>query len=75
MSLWLLLTGRLGHAPYNASGWCGVVAVKRVGIVFVVDYFAVIFGFDLWVYLAFVLCVTAYTALFLQLNVRVSLIS
>ena len=50
ISLWLVLTGRLGYAPYNSSGWCTLI-VKNPSTG-KVDHYAVVFGNDLWIYLA-----------------------
>lgn len=71
LALWLLFTGRLGHSPYNSSGWCSIIIVwpgnKRI------DYMAATFGYDLWIYLTFFICLTIYPVLVLQMNVEVSL--
>ncbi len=69
LSLWLLFTGRLGNAPYNSSGWCGLILVKPSDNS--IDVFAAVIGYDLWIYLTFFLCGTVYTSLFLRINVEV----
>ncbi len=53
MTLWLLLTNRLGFAPYDSGGWCGnIYNQPETGYR---DKFAVIFSYDLWIYLTIVL--------------------
>ena len=53
MALWLLLTKRLGYAPYNSSGWCSVIMTDPV----TKQHHILIatFGYDMWIYLAIVL--------------------
>ena len=67
--VWLWMTHRLGHAPYNSSGWCCLILVKKDHSV---DLIATIIGYDLWIYLAIAICVTLYLAilLFLKFQVR-----
>ena len=58
MALWLMLTKRLGYAPYNSSGWCALImtdpATKQHHLL------TAIFGYDMWIYLAIVLVPTLY---------------
>lgn len=68
LSFWLLFTGRLGHAPYNSSGWCGIALINPKDES--IDMMGAIFGYDLWIYLAFFMCFTVYSALFLRINVE-----
>lgn len=68
LTVWLLLTDRLGHAPYDSSGWCSLRIIWQNKWV---DLIAATFGYDLWIYLAFVICSTVYLALFLRMNVEV----
>ena len=114
LSLWLLLTNRLGYAPFNSSGWCTIIVnnvtvtdnssgsvyynasgiVENISaqyghttllqnrvpedsitdtlVISTTDYCVAIFGYDLWIYLAIITCVTLYLALFLQLRFGVS---
>ena len=58
IALWLVLTGRLGYSPYNSAGWCSMIAVKPKTQS--KDYFAVVMGYDLWIYLAMVLVPVMY---------------
>lgn len=69
LSTWLIFTNRLGHSPYNAAAWCGIIFTKSSGNV---DYIATTIGYDLWIYLAIFLSVTIYSALFLHLHIEVS---
>ena len=53
MSLWLVLTHRLGYAPYNSSGWCSLILKDpSTGDV---DLYVTVLGYDLWIYLAMIL--------------------
>ena len=53
VSLWLVLTHRLGYAPYNSSGWCSLILKDpSTGDV---DLYVTVLGYDLWIYLAMVL--------------------
>ena len=64
--LWLLLTNRLGYAPYNSSGWCSlIVQDPSTGDV---DIFAVVLGNDLWIYLAIFLIPVLYFASHLYIH-------
>ena len=53
VSLWFLLTGKLGYSPYASLGWCSVI-----------DYdtdtgkwypFVTIFSNDIWIYLTVII--------------------
>ena len=58
VTMWLVLTKRLGYSPFDSSGWCSLI----VTIAFTSDgqsyrqinLVTTIIGYDLWVYLAFV---------------------
>lgn len=62
ISLWALLTERLGYSPYNSAGWCSVILVnpksprER-------DIFMGVMGYDMWIYLALVLVSVLYLAM------------
>ena len=51
VSLWLLCTERLGYSPQNGA-WCSIV-LQPPGVN-TREAFAAFFGYDLWIYLAFV---------------------
>ena len=54
LSVWLVMTDKLGYSPYESSGWCSIIMkdpadpTKR-------DVFVSIFGYNLWIVLTFVL--------------------
>ena len=62
VSLWLVLTQRLGYSPVNSSGWCTLI--NRNIVTEKPDFFVTIFGNDLWVYLTIV------TIPFLYMSIR-----
>ena len=52
LSLWLLLTKKLGYSPVDSSGWCSLNTRDIDGTR--KDIFVATFGYDLWIYLAVV---------------------
>ena len=58
VTMWLVLTHRLGYSPYNSSGWCALVVVNPA--THSRDYYAVVIGYDLWIYLAMILVPVMY---------------
>ena len=62
LSLWALLTERLGYSPYNSAGWCSVILVRPESPQ-QRDIFLGVMGYDLWIYLAFVLVSVLYLAI------------
>lgn len=52
VSLWLVLSGKLGYSPLDSAGWCSLIS--KDSVTGRVDIFTTIFGNDLWVYLAMV---------------------
>ncbi len=49
MTLWSLLTDRLGFSPYDSGGWCSNIFTQpETGYR---DRFASAFSYDLWIYL------------------------
>ena len=52
ITVWLNLTHRVGYSPFESTGWCGSVFVlpnkER-------EIFASIFGYNLWIFLTFLL--------------------
>lgn len=61
VTLWMLLTKRLGFSPYNAASWCSMIIYdpKTNHI----DKYLAIFGYDLWIYLTMFLIVIIYFGL------------
>lgn len=55
ITVWLLIVGRLGYAPYDSSGWCSVIAKDPESKE--TSMFIAIFAYDFWVYLAIVLII------------------
>ncbi len=58
LSLWLILTERLGPTPFGSGGWCSIVNVHPLDGQ--KDYFLVSFGYDMWIYLTFILVPVLY---------------
>ena len=52
VTIWLLLTGRLGFSPYESEGWCSIIlenpsTQER-------DLFASVFGYNIWIIITFI---------------------
>ena len=62
LSLWALLTDRLGYSPYNSAGWCSVILVNPASPQNR-DMFMGIIGYDMWIYLALILVSVLYFAM------------
>ena len=73
LSVWFLEEGKLGYAPFDSSGWCTLRTIDPYTRSR--DYLAAVIGYDLWVYLAAVLTVVLYAAVFLRLKFVVSPVS
>ena len=71
LSLWALLTGRLGYSPYNSAGWCTVILVDPIHPQ-ERDLFMGVIGYDMWIYLAMVLVSVLYLAMKTFLGEEVS---
>jgi G protein-coupled receptor 157 len=58
VTMWLVLTNKLGYSPFDSSGWCSLiltVAFNSEGQSYRhINLVATIIGYDLWVYLAFI---------------------
>lgn len=52
VSLWLVLTEKLGYSPLDSSGWCTLLS-RDLGTG-KIDIFSTVFGNDLWVCLAII---------------------
>ena len=70
LSLWFILTGKLGYAPYGGSGWCSVIVYdvttnKRLS-------FNAVFANDIWIYLTIVLVPLIFISLKFFLRYEVS---
>lgn len=73
LTLWLLLTDRLGFSVYNEAAWCGLIIDNHTNATGLPDYMAITFGYDLWIYLTIILTFTIYVALFLYLHNKVTM--
>jgi G protein-coupled receptor 157 len=62
LTLWAMLTHKLGYSPYNSAGWCSVILVNPI-YPHQRDIFMGIIGYDLWIYLALVLVSVLYFAI------------
>lgn len=70
ISLWLAMTERLGYSPYNSSGWCAIILVDPATQK--TDIYTAIMGYDLWIYLTFILVPIVYLSLKGYLQEQVS---
>lgn len=68
--VWLVLTNRFGYSPNN-TGWCSILQLNSQTLA--PDIFAVVVGYDLWVYLAITLVPIIYLAVQLFLREKVLL--
>ena len=70
ISLWLVLTGKLGYSPYDSAGWCSLITKNPLdgGKV---DVFVSIFGNDLWMYVAILLIPILYLSVRLFVSNKV----
>lgn len=79
ISLWLLFTERLGYAPYNMPGYCGLVSRKPFqgapnpsDCDPVKDVYGEVLGYDLWVFLTIGLTLLFYLSALCHLKLQVS---
>ena len=56
LTIWMLLSGRLGYSPYNSGGWCSIISNNPDNNH--VNMFTTILAYDLWICLAIVLIST-----------------
>ena len=68
LTLWFVLTKRLGNAPYGGSGWCSLVLSKHKNSK---NIFAAVLGNDLWVYLTIILVPLIFLSLHFYLKNKV----
>lgn len=70
ISLWLVLTKKLGYSPYDSAGWCSLITKNPLenGKV---DVFVSIFGNDLWMYVAILLIPILYLSVRLFVSNKV----
>lgn len=77
VTVWLLLSQRLGYAPYSTPGYCGLVTRRpfqrsNVRCDPEREVFAEFMGYDLWVILTILLTVLFYTSALCYLRQQVS---
>ena len=72
VSLWLVFTNRLGYSPLDSSGWCTLISERKYAPL-IVDYYATVFGNDLWVFVAMVTIPILYLSLRCHLSIQVSI--
>ena len=70
VTTWLLLTNRLGYAPYSTPGYCGLVNRRPCDPDR--DVFGEFFGYDLWVSLTILLTMLLYLSALCYLKLLVS---
>ena len=71
LSLWFVLTGKLGYAPYGGSGWCSVIVYNSITKERLT--LNAIFANDIWIYLTIVLVPLIIISLKFYLRYEVSL--
>ena len=71
LSLWFVLTGKLGYAPYGGSGWCSVIVYNSTTN----ERYTLnlIFANDIWIYLTIILVPLIFISLKFYLRYEVSL--
>lgn len=77
VTLWTLLTGRLGYAPYNSSGWCSLKSSNpwRGQPYEQVNSYVTVFAYDLWMVLTILMIAVLYISTHYSLHYEVSPIS
>ena len=70
LCLWLLFTNRLGYSPANGL-WCSIVLHKPGEMRS--DTYTAFFGYDLWIYLAFIIVPIFFVAVKLFIQDKVGL--
>ena len=78
VTMWLVLTKKLGYSPFDSSGWCSLIVTiafdskghsyRKINLV------TTIIGYDLWVYLAFVTIPIFYLSIRCHLAYMVSVV-
>lgn len=69
LSLWLLLTGKLGPTPFGSGGWCSMINIDP--LTGRKNYFSDSFGYDMWIYLTFILVPVLYIGTRGHINLEV----
>lgn len=77
ITLWLILSNRLGYAPYSTPGYCGLVSRKpfqkhHIKCDPIRDVFGEFVGYDLWIFLTIGLTLLFYMSAICYLKHQVS---
>ena len=73
LSSWLLATDRLGFSPYGSVGWCAIQLTKGTTYSKAAkDTIATMFGYDLWIYLTFILVPVLFVGIRAHISIEVS---
>ena len=81
VSVWLVMTKRLGYAPYNSAGWCTVISYRSQNMmkkhpsphnVNGKDRYGTFFGYDLWITLTCCLILVIYASVHSYIRLEVS---
>ena len=66
---WLGKTGKIGYDPINGGGWCSLIFEKKLQND---DRFTIFLGYNLWMYITFVVVFTITIAILCYLKTQVS---
>ena len=69
LSVWLLISRRLGSSPYDSGGWCTIISIDP--ITNIKHYFVVSFGYDMWIYLTFILMPVLFVGIRTHISIEV----
>lgn len=70
VTVWLLLTGRLGYSPYESSGWCSIILMNP--LTKDRDIYASVFGYNIWIMIMFIFPPVLSYAVHLNVRTEVS---
>lgn len=71
VSVWFVLTKKLGETKLGGAGWCSLKVESREGDI---HFFTVFFGNDLWVMMTFLLILILYSTLHCHLRDKVHIV-
>ena len=66
---WLSGTGKIGYSPVGGGGWCSLIFEKKIHTK---DRFTIFFGYDLWLYVTFIVVFVITVAILCYLKTQVS---
>lgn len=71
LTLWLLLTGKLGYSPYQSAGWCGPIFTDPwTGVRHI---YVEVISYDLWIYLTFIIVPILFISVHFYIRAEVGL--